>query len=267
MITDKSIAINMAHQINSGFWHVQGAYFFNKADCLKFASRIKNHNVSFHFFDEVYTTLDWTKEPSEPLDKLYSERARQIREKYEYVALLFSGGCDSTNMLHTFLKNNIKVDEVISYYPVQVIDRYKSNFNKSDSSPENAMYEYLDSVVPTFEWLKIHHPEIKLTVIDTSEETVNVVKDEKINKIMLAGLTVHPQHSGLYLVYDHLRRVKKKSVAVAGIDKPRLFYEVPTLSLFKDIGLKKHSTGMNQLVNIFISLLTYLYYIKNNVLF
>lgn len=231
MIIDKAIATTIAHKINSGYWHVNGHYFFNKAECLRYASLIKNHNVTFHFFDEVYNTLDWTKEPTQSLDSLYAERALQIREKYEHVALLFSGGCDSTNMLHSFLKNNIKLDEIISYYPLQIIDKFKSNFNKSNTDPENAIYEYFESVVPTLEWLRQHHPDIKITVLDTSETTINLVQSENVYKIMLAGLIVHPQHSGLYLAYEHLRKNKKRSVAVAGVDKPRLSYDTVTHKL------------------------------------
>jgi len=50
---------------------------------------------------------------SESLDFLYALRARQLREKYDYLVLYFSGGADSTNILKTFIDNNIFLDEIV----------------------------------------------------------------------------------------------------------------------------------------------------------
>ena len=48
------------------------------------------------------------------IDELYRQRAHQLRDKYDYVVLWFSGGADSNNVLNSFIDNDIKIDEVVS---------------------------------------------------------------------------------------------------------------------------------------------------------
>jgi len=65
-----------------------------------------------------YLDSDWEKygiisEPSESWDELLKIRAWELREKYQYVTLLYSGGWDSHTVLMTFIDNNIKLDEII----------------------------------------------------------------------------------------------------------------------------------------------------------
>ena len=66
-------------------------------------------NKDTHTFDN----LDWTTEPQESFLELCKERALRIRDSYSHVALSFSGGSDSYFILDTFLKNNIKLDELV----------------------------------------------------------------------------------------------------------------------------------------------------------
>ena len=42
-------------------------------------------------------------------------RALQLRDTYPYIKFWFSGGNDSTTALNVFLKNNIHIDEIITY--------------------------------------------------------------------------------------------------------------------------------------------------------
>lgn len=63
---------------------------------------------------DSYMSSDWTKEPIESFEELKKRRAEQLREKYSYLVLYFSGGADSTTMVNAFLKNNIHVDEIVT---------------------------------------------------------------------------------------------------------------------------------------------------------
>jgi hypothetical protein len=54
-------------------------------------------------------------EPSEDLYELYRQRAWQLRDQYEYLVLMFSGGIDSYVVLRTFIDNNIPLDGIVTY--------------------------------------------------------------------------------------------------------------------------------------------------------
>ena len=221
---DELTAKEISYQINSGYWKVYNRCFFDKAECLRFASKIRNYQITYHFYDEVYNTIDWTKNPDQSLESMYRDRAHKIREKYDYVALLFSGGCDSTNMLKSFIKNNIRIDEIISFYPVEASNKLLSNFNKDDKSACNLLFEYYEAVVPMFDYLKIHHPNIKLTVIDYTKKALSFVETSTLNKLFVGGVTAHAHITGHYLAYESVSK-HDNSCVVLGIDKPRILYD------------------------------------------
>jgi len=98
----------------NGFYIYENKIYFSKIEALIEASKQKS-DIRWYFNDDLFKTLDWGKEPIESLSTLYKQRAIQIRENFDHVILLFSGGADSTNMLRTFLENNIKLDSVLTF--------------------------------------------------------------------------------------------------------------------------------------------------------
>ena len=219
------IASRLAHTYSSGYWKVANRCFFNKAECFRFASEIQNYDgISYHFFDEIYTAIDWTVDPVQSLDSMYADRAKQIREKYKYVCLMFSGGCDSTNMLKAFLKNNIHIDEIFTVYPIKAIEKLNSNFNINDKSSENLIFEYNETVVPTFEYLAKHYPNIKLTVIDYTTDAIDFILQGKLHSLFLSGTVVSPYTVGWFKAYEKIHALDKDACLVFGVDKPRLAY-------------------------------------------
>jgi len=69
--------------------------------------------VKWHFNDEVFDNYDWRVEPEESLDELYNKRARTLRDQYDYIIISYSGGADSHNMLMSFLRQGLFVDEIV----------------------------------------------------------------------------------------------------------------------------------------------------------
>lgn len=90
--------------------------FLDKYDALVFATQT-NQTVTWDFNDAVFSCFDWTVPVPESIDELYKRRAQQLRDKYDYVSLFFSGGLDSTNVLHAFIDNDICLDEIVMYKP------------------------------------------------------------------------------------------------------------------------------------------------------
>jgi len=99
-----------------GEYCVGGLRFLNKYDALVFATQT-NQTVMWDFNDAVFSCFDWTVPVPENIDELYKRRAQQLRDKYDYVSLFFSGGLDSTNVLHAFIDNDIRLDEIVMYKP------------------------------------------------------------------------------------------------------------------------------------------------------
>lgn len=70
----------------------------------------------FYFQDEIWAKQDWLAPPDVPLRELYRARAEQLRSKYDYIILAYSGGADSWNVLKTFDDAGIFLDEIVSYH-------------------------------------------------------------------------------------------------------------------------------------------------------
>ena len=69
--------------------------------------------ITFHVHEELYDTLDWSKEPVESFELLMDIHAHRLRQKYNYLILNWSGGTDSHTIYNVFKRNNIHIDEII----------------------------------------------------------------------------------------------------------------------------------------------------------
>jgi hypothetical protein len=98
-----------------GFFEVGDQCFYSKLDAIKYSADT-GHTVEWNFNDQILSSCDWLTEPKESLEELYKQRAQQIRDKYDYVVVMFSGGCDSTAVLDSFVDNNIPLDEVMIWH-------------------------------------------------------------------------------------------------------------------------------------------------------
>jgi hypothetical protein len=99
---------------NRGYWCVDNEYYDNKVKAI-IAAQHRNlgpDDITYHYNDVWWDQIDWTSEPTESVEELYVKRAQQLREKYKTIIIRLSGGADSTNILRTFVDNNIKVDVV-----------------------------------------------------------------------------------------------------------------------------------------------------------
>ena len=62
MITDKKIVNNISNRYNLGYYSVGDLFSFNKSEALRFATSNPNLNVSYHYFDEHFQSLNINKE-------------------------------------------------------------------------------------------------------------------------------------------------------------------------------------------------------------
>jgi len=226
MIKDKLIAERIALETSSGYWSVNNTYFFSKADCLRYATYIKDYNVEFHYFDSFYSTLSWNTEPKESLEELYKRRAQQLREKYDYIILAYSGGADSCNVLNSFLNNGIHIDDIVTSYPVKAIEKLKPYFNPNDKRASNLIFEYSEAAVPKLQEVAKNHPNVKISVLDHTETAVELLSESKLHLMPVSGIGASPSLAGHYLIAQKVREYseKGKTVLLTGVDKPRMGY-------------------------------------------
>ena len=95
-------------------WQCQDQVFRSKFLASVYATQA-NQQISFHFNDEILSELDWETEPPHDIDYYYKLRAESLRDQYDYIVLMYSGGADSSTILKTFLRNNIHIDEIATY--------------------------------------------------------------------------------------------------------------------------------------------------------
>ena len=86
-----------------GYWQVNDRKFPKKIDALQYASRA-GQEISYIYFDKVWDSFDRSKLGNSSLPDLYRQRAQQLRDKYDYLILYFSGGADSYNVLRSFYR-------------------------------------------------------------------------------------------------------------------------------------------------------------------
>jgi len=227
--------------------------FANKITALQYATANKQ-DVGFYFHNTVWDNFDRTTLGKTSLTYLYAERARQLRDKYDYLVLHYSGGADSHNILHTFLTNNIKLDEVTIRWPKHWLDGKFYTVNNVDTSAKNAPSEFNYTIQPTLEYLKKHHPSIKINIVDFTDGLHNFVN---VSNIETRIVDLNLSRSVLGSVVQRLNADLDRQVAststenvghMFGIDKPSIFVQDNNLYFyFNDISFEsvRMSEGMN----------------------
>jgi len=227
--------MNYADPKRFGYYTVGTHSIFSKVEALEMAQRL-NQPIEFHYNDEIFDSLDWTKEPKKDLRDLYQDRAKQIRNNYDYVVLFYSGGADSHNMLESFLNAGVPIDEVVSFHSLSADGDRQSEFNR----------EIFETAIPYVESLKLTQRLSNDTphrLIDMSDIITKFCKD--INWLdfpyMVSSTLSINNVARSYLrryVTDWADKINqgKRLVLVWGHDKPRIMSDGPRFFLnFMDI--------------------------------
>ena len=87
-------------------WEVDGEIYYNKLQALA----LKNDNIKFRFAESQFTSFDNTSTID---DTVYLSRLMQLKNKYDYLRLFYSGGADSKLILDTAYANKILINEIV----------------------------------------------------------------------------------------------------------------------------------------------------------
>lgn len=105
----------MADADKFGYYKVGDFKSYSKLEAIEYHGKTKNP-IEWNFNQEIFSKFDWTTEPPGSLEYWYGVRAQQIRDKYDYIVLFYSGGADSHNVLQSFVRNNLFIDEIAQYH-------------------------------------------------------------------------------------------------------------------------------------------------------
>lgn len=209
-----------------GYYIVGDLEFDSKIRACIYAMEVKKP-VTWVFNNDEFNKYDWKKEPEQSLDQLYDQRARQLRERYDYLILSYSGGADSHNILMSFYRQGLHIDEIITNTmtkassSVMIIDPSNTDAYNAPESEHNL------NTIPRLKEISTWMPKTKITITDCSDalfaelETAGdaswvLNKREGLNP---AGMTRFN-----FLHFSEIRKKFDKDHKIAivvGIEKPR----------------------------------------------
>lgn len=199
-------------------------------------------HLEWHFNEPQYQAHDWRTEPKQSIEELYRQRAQEIRDKYDYVVLWYSGGPDSWNILNTFIKNNIRIDEIANFCSWEADHGNKhSYFNE----------EIFVTAIPKVEKILEQHPYIKHRLVDLSQmmQDIYVRSDVKLEYIYnIKGIASANSLTRSFLrdYIDDYRSIidsGRRMCFVWGTEKPRVTtinnrYHAMFLDIFSETNIR-----------------------------
>ena len=206
--------------------------------------------IEWIYNDHFFSRYDWTQEPKESLDELYKNRAKELREKYDYIVLYYSGGYDSANMLRAFLDNGIYPDEICVFY-----SRY--------DTISHQFHELKDITWKKLEEIEKLYPQIKIRKFDYADIICNwpkIIADLNldIDPIYLFGPRLTVNRIALDVMYEYiddwkqLLKENKTVCTLQGVDsvQPRHIYQGNKwVHNFFDVYVFGHMTPIRQMTN------------------
>jgi len=187
-----------------------------------------NKDIKWIFNNDVFEKYNWTVEPDFTLDQLYDKRSRQLREMYDYIIISYSGGADSHNIVESFIRQGLHIDELI----INTMEKGNSKFTILDpkiKNPENAASEHYLQTIPRLNEIKNRSPKTKITILDLTDHLFThwlsnndaswiLNKKEGLNPLNVTRFN--------YLHFNEVRKKfdkDKKIAVILGIEKPRTF--------------------------------------------
>lgn len=209
----------------NGFYTVNGEVIDSKIYAMLKASETKS-DLTWNYFDSIFTDASYKfAARNVSLEELYKQRAQQLRDKYDYLILNYSGGSDSHNILHTFLKYKIPLDMVYVQWPESLVGKGLYTVNTQDKTNANFHSEWDLVLKKDLEWLGINRPEIKIEIGDWSKTVKEqFYKDDLFanNVSNLPSIARAQKQNTFSDVEGTLALQGKKVGSIFGVDKPNV---------------------------------------------
>ena len=170
------------HLYNIGYYECNNVFFYSKVKASIYANTVKKP-IKWIYNDDLFSIYNWRKEPNLNLDELYNKRARQLREKYDYLILSFSGGADSYNVAMSFIRQGLLIDEIVTNHLTKGAERI-TVLDTSVIDPWNLNAEYYLNAIPRLKEIEILSPKTKITTLDTTDSTIASLTSKKEDWIL-----------------------------------------------------------------------------------
>lgn len=204
---------------------IHNSVFYYAAESIystPYEAWVSNEKCSFYYHDEIFEKVDWKTEPTQTLPQLYAERAKQIRDDYEYVILCYSGGNDSSNILETFYYNNIHIDEIV------MVGSFSQDV-VNESLDENHNTDLYRNAFPLLKTLNL--PNTKITTIDYTTLFRDINQFSLIQKYGVEWIKHIGTHKSPHnLFWNNFRKFvgpnnTKKTAWIMGVEKVIVQYD------------------------------------------
>jgi hypothetical protein len=209
-----------------GFYVCNGQEFSSKIKAFLYSNEVKKP-VEWFFNDRVFKSYDWSVEPEETLDELYDRRAKQLRDEYDYVILSYSGGADSHNILMSFLRQGLHIDEILVNHFEKAAGKFV-DLNPANKDAKNAGAEHYLQTIPRLKEIAPTIPKTKITLVDMSDHLFGMMENAgDASWVLTKREGINPAGATRFN-YLHLGDVRKKfdkekSICmIVGVEKPRL---------------------------------------------
>lgn len=210
-----------------GHYRVGDEIITNKVHALLRASQT-GHHPSWHFHADVYGKLDWSRDIDLSLAQVYQMRARQLREKYDYLVVNFSGGSDSWTILNAFHLAGVSADEIFCRWPLAATQG-RFSVDPANRHPSNILSEWDLTIQPALAEIKDWFPNVRITIHDWSPQ---FFQDELTDNDWLDFMPNDYLNPGAIFkavaqsdIEAHMIESGTKTAVIDGIDKPQLFYQ------------------------------------------
>jgi hypothetical protein len=227
----------------SVFWKVDGRLFNNKAKALSHS--LQSNCPIFFSHHASLGKQNWATPIATPFSTLLEQRARQLRDQYNYIRFFYSGGADSHTVLLTFLRLQLPIDEIV-LFRLNPFD----HFTGLDNSEIN--FVALPFLEEQMRQGKLRRT--KITLLDVGKSHFhdfyrNGYWMESVNDFMFRPTSL----SHLYQLFPRFGALPAPYCDLQGGDKPRLFWEHGYYyTAFWD-NQRCHSVGAENLEEFFLT--------------
>lgn len=223
------------------YYLVCGKKYVNKLEAYREALP-RGFWPHWNFFEKQFSQKNWSVEPEESLVELYHQRARKIRDQYDYIICWFSGGSDSDNMVLSFLEQGLHVDEI---WHRSTLARHARRDNGQDAL--NAANETRLATIPRLKEYQSRFPwwNPKVKIFDLTELSIKLWGERARDPYSTNyyNLLLPGKENSDYFNVGYLRG--KKICKLLGIDKPIVRYHKNKFYVsFLDVIL--HTNAMQQ---------------------
>lgn len=216
------------------YYSVGAKLFKSKLEALLEATNTGVH-PQWHFYDESYQKMCWSQGTFSDVNKLYYQRAKQLRDTYDYIVLSYSGGSDSRTMLESFLNQDIYPDEISTSWPLAATKKYY-DVTTDPADPLALLSEWDLCVKPDLEYIRKHYPQITINVDDFSARMLEHNEEITEDDLFLIDDHLTPNVYRKYTMVTPGERKQldlgKRTAMVWGIEKPQVAYRNGHLYLY-----------------------------------